>query len=71
MIRVLLVDDELPVHEAFDIMLDWHEFGFEKPDSAYDASTALDMMRTLRCSYNGYFHAGNERHRVYEHAARN
>ena len=48
MIRVLLVDDELPVHEAFDIMLDWHEFGFEKPDSAYDASTALDMMRTTR-----------------------
>ena len=44
-LRVLIVDDELPTHEAFRIMLDWEKLGCEMPDSAMDGEEALKKMR--------------------------
>lgn len=50
LLRTLIVDDEKPVIEAINLMLNWRELGFQLPDCAMDAAQALELMRER--SYN-------------------
>ena len=45
MLRVLIVDDEYPTHEALRIMVDWSALGCDEPRSAMDGAEALEMLR--------------------------
>ena len=47
-LRILLVDDEQPVHEAINLMLNWQTLGYLPPDSAMDGAAALDLMKKQR-----------------------
>lgn len=42
--RVLVVDDEPAVTEDLCLSIVWSDFGFHKPDVAFDGEEALKMM---------------------------
>ena len=48
MVKVLLIDDEKPVHLAIRSLVDWEAIHAEKPASAYNGREGLEMMKSLK-----------------------
>ncbi len=48
MYKVLLIDDENPVHLAICSLIDWPKLGLKEPQSAYNGQEGLHMMERLR-----------------------
>ena len=48
MYKVLLIDDEKPVHLAIRALVDWIAIDAAEPVSAYNGREGLQMMETLR-----------------------
>ena len=41
----LLVDDEAPARKMLELMIDWKEIGFNKPDAASNGQKAYEMCK--------------------------
>lgn len=48
MYKILLIDDEPPVHQAICALVDWPAFHAQSPRSAYNGQEALAMMERFR-----------------------
>ena len=48
MVKVLLIDDEKPVHLAIRSLVDWEAIHAEQPTSAYNGREGLEMMKSLK-----------------------
>ncbi|NCB35338.1 MAG: response regulator [Clostridia bacterium] len=48
MVKVLLIDDEKPVHLAIRSLVDWDAIHAEAPASAYNGREGLEMMKSLK-----------------------
>lgn len=48
MYKVLLIDDENPVHLAIRSLVDWQKLGLREPQSAYNGQEGLRLMERLR-----------------------
>jgi two-component system, response regulator YesN len=46
--KVLLIDDEIPVHIAIRALVDWAGLGLREPQSAYNGQEGLRCMERLR-----------------------
>lgn len=48
MYKVLLIDDENPVHLAIRSLIDWPKLGLKEPQSAFNGQEGLRLMERLR-----------------------
>ena len=48
MYRVLIADDELPILQGLQVIIDWRALGFEVCAAVQDGQTALEQIEALR-----------------------
>ncbi|NLO85135.1 MAG: helix-turn-helix domain-containing protein [Clostridiales bacterium] len=47
MFKVLIIDDEMPIHVALQSLIDWENLHAHEPYSAYNGKEALELMERL------------------------